>query len=113
MTIEVVIRHKDSQVELAHIEIENVGGGMQPTDKPDELEEFGDYSVRFGVHKGRGTGFHQRGIHSFPRKRYNVLALLLQALNTLDPSELEYVGDWDKRAPIKDLPTLPKKRGFW
>lgn len=104
MSIEVVIRHKGSKVELAHIEIENlsVSGG-----------EYGDYSVRFGVHKGEGLGLHQRGIFGFPRRKYNVLALLLQALNTLEPRELEFVGEWDTRTPIKDLPPIKKKRGFW
>lgn len=103
MTIEVIVRHKGTEIELARIEIENVGIDG----------EHGDYSVRLLVHKGKGTGVHQRGITSFPRTKYNVLALLLQALNTLTPDELEYMGDWDKRPPIRDLPPLPKKRGFW
>ena len=103
MTIEVIVRHKGTEIELARLEIENVG-----------LEdEYGDYSVRLLVHKGQGTGVHQRGITNFPRKKYNVLALLLQALNTLEPSELEYVGDWDTRPSLQELPPLKKKRGFW
>lgn len=103
MTIEVIVRHKGTEIELARIEIENVGSD----------DEYGDYSVRLLAHKGQGTGVHQRGITSFPRRKYNVLALLLQALNTLTPAELEFVGEWDKRPPIADLPPLPKKRGFW
>lgn len=113
MTIEVIIRHKGSEVELAHIEIENVGGSWEPTGEPDTLREVGDYSVRFGVHKGEGLGLHQRGITNFPRTKYNVLALLLQALNTLEPRELEFVGEWDTRPPLKSLPPINKKRGHW
>jgi hypothetical protein len=104
MTIEVVIRHKGTEVELAHIEIENLSY---------QNAETADYSVRFGVHKGEGTGLHQRGIYAFPRRKYNVLALLLQALNTLEPTELEFVGEWDTRPPIQDLPSIKKKRSFW
>ena len=103
MTIEVIVRHKGTEVELARIEIENIGGDT----------EYGDYSVRLLAHKGQGTGVHQRGITEFPRRRYNVLALLLQALNTLGPSELEFEGEWDTRPPLKKLPPLEKKRGFW
>lgn len=101
--IEVIIRHVGSEVELARIEIENVSVS----------DDSGDYSVRFGVHKGEGLGFHQRGIFGFPRTKYNVLALLLQALNTLEPRELEFVGEWDKRPPIQKLPPIKNKRHFW
>jgi hypothetical protein len=104
VTIEVIVRHKGSNTELAHIEIENVSEGSN---------DLGDYSVRFGVHKGEGLGLHQRGIMGFPRRKYNVLALLLQALNTLEPAELEFVGEWDTRPPLQDLPPIKKKRSFW
>jgi hypothetical protein len=111
VTIEVVIRHKGSEVELARIEIENVG--VSPYVEGDTVHSTGDYSIRFGVHKGEGTGLHQRGIYGFPRTKFNVLALLLQALNTLEPSELEFVGEWDTRPPVQSLPPIKKKRGFW
>jgi hypothetical protein len=87
--LEVIIRHTGSQAELAKITIENVSD--------DGDGEFANYSVRFGVEKGRSVGLHQRGLLNFPRKKYNVFALLLQALNTLDPSELEFDGEWDQR----------------
>lgn len=84
--IEVIIRHKGSKAELGRIEIENVGG----------TEDEGDYSVRFGVERIKAVGIHRRGFLSFPRKKYNVMALLLQALNTLEPDELELEsGDLD------------------
>lgn len=79
--IEVIIRHKNSTVEIARIEIEHVS--------EDQEAEYGDYSVRYAVERIIGVGIHQRGIFHFPRTRYNVLGLLLQALNTLDPHELE------------------------
>lgn len=84
MTIEVVIRHKESGTDLARIDIENL------TDNADDLA---DYSVRFGVEKIDSVGIHQRAMHNFPRLKYNVLGLVLQALNTLEPSELELEGN--------------------
>jgi hypothetical protein len=83
--IEVIIRVKDAvdQPALARIEIENVSG-----------DDFvlADYSVRFGVDKTAEVGLHQRAIYGFPRKKYNVLALLRQALLSLEPEDLELQG---------------------
>lgn len=95
--IEVIVRHVGSGAELAKVTIENLTEGDG---------DLADYSVRFGVEKGRSVGVHQRGVFAFPRKKYNVLALLLQALNTLDPRELEWDGEWDQRSKpshIKEL----------
>ena len=82
--IEVIIRHKGADVELGRIEIENVS---------DSAGEMGHYSVRFAVERIGRVGLHQRGILDFPRTKYNVLALLLQALNTLVPEDLELDGE--------------------
>jgi hypothetical protein len=82
--IEVIIRHAESDAELGRITIENV------SDLQDD--EYADYSVRFGVDRAEGLGIHQRGIYKFPRHRYNVFGLLRQALNTLEPSDLELDG---------------------
>ena len=79
--IDVIIMHRESNTELGRIIIENV------STQEDEAE--GSYSVRFAVDRCGAVGVHQRGISHFPRLRYNVLALLLQALNTLDESELK------------------------
>lgn len=49
-----------------------------------------NYSIKFKVNKKSGVGLHQRGIFGFPSKKYNVLALLLQALNTLQEKELRH-----------------------
>lgn len=78
--IEVVIRQQGTDIELGRIEIEHLS---------DDDGERGNYSVRFGVERIGRVGIHQRGVLGFPRKKYNVLALLLQALNTLEPSDLE------------------------
>lgn len=76
--IEVTIKHVESKRELARITIENTGG---TTDK-------GDYSIRIAADRVGAVGIIQRGVYGFPRLRYNVLALLLQALKTLDEDEL-------------------------
>lgn len=89
--IEVVIRHKESQAELGRIEIEDVTIGGNKTD------DIGDYSVRIGVERIGSVGIIQRGLIRFPRRRYNVLALLKQALETLEPEDLELDGPYDER----------------
>lgn len=99
--IEVIIRHAGSERELGRIEIENVS---------DSAGEYGDYSIRFAVDKIRAVGIHQRGLHGFPRTKYNVLALLLQALNTLLPDELKFDGEWEEGSVDKGPKRL--KRGF-
>lgn len=97
--IEVIVRHVGSNKELAKITIENVS---------DSAGEFGNYSVRFGVEKGRSVGVHQRGLVGFPRMKFNVLGLLLQALLSLDPRELEWDGEWENPNPPKNV--LPWRR---
>lgn len=81
--IEVIIKNDGKA--LGKITIENV--------TPGESEKYADYSIRFGVDKNHATGIHQRAIYMFPRQEYNVLGLLLQALNTLDPEELRMHED--------------------
>lgn len=91
MTIEVIIRHKESDTELGRIEIENVMDSHDP--------DYGNYAVRFGVEKIKSVGVHTRTMLNFPRTKYNVLGLVLQALNTLDPVDLELEGDLDDGLP--------------
>jgi hypothetical protein len=78
--IEVHITTKGGKQELGKIEIENVATYPDGT---------GDYSVRFAVDRVHAVGIHQRLLGNFPRLEYNVLALILQALNTLEPEELK------------------------
>lgn len=94
MTIEVIIRHKESGTKLAHIDIENLS---------EEPSEYADYSVRFGVERIKSVGVHQRSMLNFPRLKYNVLGLVLQALNTLEPSELELEGDLGEEIPKRGM----------
>lgn len=48
-----------------------------------------DYSVMFTVDDVVSVTKRRRIVHSFPRTRYNSLALLRIALETLEPNELE------------------------
>lgn len=64
--------------------------------------EYADYSIEFGVDTGAGFAVYQRSIYSFPRKEYNVLGLIYQALATLDPKELRLDGDIDDPRSPRD-----------
>lgn len=99
--IEVIIRHKGTGAQLGKIDIENMSQS--------ETAEFADYSIRFGVERIKSVGVHQRGIIGFPRTRYNVLGLLLQALNTLDPSDLELDSDISAPDMARGLRRLGRK----
>lgn len=74
----------DENGELAKIRIERLSG---------DDEHEADYSVEFAVDRLGAVGVHQRGIFAFPRTKYNALALLRQALATLEPKELELEQD--------------------
>lgn len=86
--IEVTVTIKGTKHELARISIENLGSA----------DEFGDYSVRFGVDTGSGFAVYQRSVEHFPRRRYNALALLRIALSTLEEKELTLDSDPDQDA---------------
>lgn len=99
--IEVRITAKGGDLELARIKIENVGGDS----------EHGNYSVEFAVNRALGAvGLHRRSFDNFPRQKYNALALLRQALMTLDEKELELedgVGSADLAREVRGaLPPL-------
>lgn len=68
--------------ELARMRISNLDGDV------DEAS----YSVEFAVNRVGDTALFQRGIFRFPRNKFNVLALLKQALETLDEGELKLDG---------------------
>lgn len=68
---------------------------------PERGNQFGDYEVRYVIERGEATGLHKRFILHFPRKQYNVFALLLQALNTLNEKDLKLERDFDPdKAPV-------------
>lgn len=81
--IEVIINKNGEQI--GYIEIANLTS-LGPT---------GDYAVKYAVERGSAVGVHTRWINNFPRKKYNVFALVLQALNTLTEKELELERDFD------------------
>lgn len=80
--IEIVI--SDEQGELGKIRIEKVEIHSDTT---------ADYSIQFAVNRIGAVGLHRRSIRHFPRLQYNVLALVRQALETLDPKELRLEPD--------------------
>lgn len=73
--------------EMAHIRIENLNDSSDP--------ELANYSIQFAVDTADGIAVYQRHIEAFPRKKYNTLALLRQALQTLEEKELGLDGDPD------------------
>lgn len=96
--IEVHIMSKGGTHELGVIRITNMEESGDP--------EYGSYSVEFGVDTAAGFAIYQRSIYAFPRKRFNVLALLKQALETLDEKELSLDGDPDNQ------PCSPRDAGL-
>lgn len=99
--ITVTVTKSGGKHELARIEIENVTGSAQET---------GEYSVRFVVDTGSGPAIYQRRIDSFYRRRYNVLALLRIALETLMEQELSLDRDpyQDARRENRSRKSLPR-----
>lgn len=84
--IQVLMTDTETGRELARVEIEQLGAGDG---------QHADYSVRFASTKGFSVTLHQRGVLNFPYRQYNALALLLQALKTLDEGDLAYDSSWD------------------
>ena len=95
----VTITNPATGTELGRIEVQNLQTGVG---------EVADYSVKFGVERGTAVGMHKRMIYGFPRKKYNVLALLRQALETLNEKELELERDFDPDAADRS-PNLARK----
>lgn len=84
--------------ELCLIEIENVGG----------TSAEGDYAVRFISSRGTAIGIHARSLHKFQRTKYNSLALLLQALSTLEESELRLESDYTRHMERRQRGDVPE-----
>lgn len=83
------ILHEDSDgvvTEIAAVRIERMDSG----------DLYSDYVAEFVLNRGSGnTGLHRRSVLSYPRRKYNGLALLYQAIKTLDREALELDGDPD------------------
>lgn len=89
--IEVIIKNDGRQ--MAHIRIKKVKAMQRtPEEKPGE---FADYKINYQVDRGTGAGMHVRMIYGFPRKYFNVLALVLQSLNALNEKDLKLERDFD------------------
>lgn len=102
--ITVTVTKSGGKHELARIEIENVA---------DQAGETGQYSVRFAVDTGSGVAIYQRRIDSFSRRRYNVLALLRIALDTLVEQELSLDRDLDQDARCASNLERRLPRSMW
>ena len=100
--IEVII--KSGRKELGRIKIEHLSGSEAT---------FGDYSIQFGVDTGEGFAVYQRSVDHFPRKRYNVLALLRIALSALEEKELTLDADPDQDATSPSNLARGLPRSLW
>lgn len=101
--LEVNLTTRSGELELGRVLITNI-----------EMhdDDTADYSVQFAVERCGAVGLHQRVIRHFPRTKYNALALLLQALNTLDPKELELEDGTDSSdLARRQRGTLPEIQG--
>jgi hypothetical protein len=59
-------------------------------------DQVGDYSIQFVVDNGAGEVFAvQRKVEQFPRKKYNVLALLQLGLDALEEKEFQLADEAD------------------
>lgn len=94
---------KDDGQELARIQIHNIERHPDST---------ADYGVRFVVERGAAVGMHMRVVHCFPRNEYNALALVRQALATLEEEELKLEQSGDPRDMARKqrraLPKIPR-----
>lgn len=80
---------------LGHMEIERT------TDKNGQLENWATYKIKYAVERGTAVGLHTRVIYGFPRKYYNVLGLVLQALDALNEKDLKLERNFDPdKAPV-------------
>lgn len=76
-------------------------GEIEITKVTEEVSEFADYRIKYVVNRGSAMAMHQRVIYGFPRKYYNVFAIVLQALNALNEKDLKLERDFDPdEAPV-------------
>jgi hypothetical protein len=90
---------KNDGVTLATIEITRMP--TRPRLVSEEPNEFSDYKIHYKIERGTAAGLHKRIIYGFPRKYYNVFALVLQSLNALNEKDLKLERDFDPdEAPV-------------
>lgn len=87
---------------LGHIELQHIERDYSAVDFK---SDWSDYTVRYAVNRGDGTfGAHNRVIYGFPRKYYNVFALVLQGLTALNEKDLKLERDFDLDADEATVP---------
>lgn len=96
---------KDGQP-IAHMEIKHI-----PDVEPVDLPNWATYKIKYAVERGTAVGMHTRTIYGFPRKYYNVLALVLQALNALSEKELKLEHNFDPDEASVSTDLARKQRG--
>lgn len=83
--IRVVITHEGKHggtFELGQIRINRVPEKGAPDD-----EENGDYFVEMSVKRGDDLGLYRRPLPSFPRLKFNVMGLIMEALAQFTDNE--------------------------
>lgn len=96
VTVELVpAGNEDRKILLSQMQIENI-----EWDNDEKWPEYGDYSVQVVTDQG-DISFQQRSFKNFPRLKYNVWALILQALATFNHKDLVLGEDHDVKGTPK------------
>lgn len=89
VTVELIPgEHEERKILLSQMQIENISGNDE------RWPDFGDYSVQVVTDQG-DISLQQRTFKNFPRLKYNVWALILQALATFNHKDLILGEDHD------------------
>lgn len=105
---------------IGHIELNRFHDGPQVSQEDEG--DFDSYRVVYRVWRGAQAA-HRRVIYGFPRRYYNVFALVLQALNALNEKDLKLERDYNPdEAPVsadmaggldptvREIPSRQRKR---
>lgn len=83
---------------IGHMQIDRFHD--QPQQSKEKVGDFDSYRVIYRIWRG-AQGAHRRVIYGFPRRYYNVFALVLQALSALNEKDLKLERDYDlSEAPV-------------
>lgn len=95
VTVELIpAGHEDRKILLSQMHIENISW------QDEKWPEYGDYSVQVVTDQG-DISLQQRSFKNFPRMKYNVWALILQALATFNHKDLVLGDDHDVKGTPK------------